>query len=50
MGLCDIYTIKEVSVKFIVKLGAERLAQVFGTRAQDLVWSYRRSLWFLLQN
>jgi hypothetical protein len=50
MGLCDINTIKEVSVKFIVKLGAERLAQVFGTCAQDLVRSNRRSLWLLLHD
>jgi hypothetical protein len=50
MGLCDINAIKEVSVEFVVEFGAERLAQMLGTRPQDLIRSHRRSLWFLLHD
>jgi hypothetical protein len=50
MAFCNIDTIEEVSVKLVVKLGAERLAQVLGTCSQNLVWSHWRSLYFLLHN
>jgi hypothetical protein len=50
MTFRNIDTIEKISVKLVVKLGTEGLAKVLGTCPQNLVWSHRRSLWFLLHN
>jgi hypothetical protein len=50
MAFSNINAVEEVAIKFIVELSTERLAQVLGTRPQNLVWPQWRPLGFLLDH